>query len=132
MDEDYGGDGTSGTSSNVGTKAVWMLQRGDPLLDPVEEGTAPQWTKISDGDAHTRWSTPICHSAGGGDNVLLVEEGWLVTKALSRWKRGPDGLPCSKRLRPVQGQVQFLAAPDASKVHLYARCMNSLITIIYR
>jgi hypothetical protein len=29
------------------------------------------WTKVSDSDPNLRWSVPICHSAGGGDNVLV-------------------------------------------------------------
>jgi len=77
------------------------------------------WTKISDSDPQQRWSTPICHGAGGGDNVLVVQDGFLTTRALSRWKRtlDADGAPqlASKRLRAVRGQVQFLVAPDGSK-----------------
>jgi hypothetical protein len=91
-----------------------MLEKADDVV--MEVPSEPQWTKISEGDPYTQWSTPICHSAGGGDNVLLVEDGWLVTRALSRWKRGPDGALRSKRLRPVKGQVQFLVSPDSSKV----------------
>jgi hypothetical protein len=38
------------------------------------------WVKISDSSKTDKWSTPICHSAGGGDSVMVVEDGWLVTK----------------------------------------------------
>lgn len=80
------------------------------------------WAKVSESDPQQRWSTPICHSAGGGDSVLVVEDGFLTSKALSRWKRAADpsgaqGPPqlASKRLRAVKGQVQFLVAPDGSR-----------------
>jgi hypothetical protein len=39
----------------------------------------------------SRWTTPIAHCAGGGDNVLVVEDGYLTTKAISRWKRDANG-----------------------------------------
>jgi hypothetical protein len=97
-------------------RAVWILERADAAVNVPPEA---QWTKVSAEDPYTQWSTPICHSAGGGDNVLLVEDGWLVTRALSRWKRGADGALMSKRLRPVKGQVQFLVAPDSSKVQSF-------------
>ena len=82
-------------------KAVWMLQKQDTagVRDDI-------WVKISDSDPRQRWSTPVCHSAGGGDNVLVVENGWLVSKALSRWKRSPDGTLPSKKLMKLQGQVK--------------------------
>jgi hypothetical protein len=104
---------TDGAHGEPSQKAVWMLQQGDLHL---ETGGAPTWAKISDGDAHTRWTTLMCHSAGGGDSVLLVENGWVVSRALSRWKRGGDGAPHVKRLKQVQGQVQFLVSRDSSKV----------------
>jgi hypothetical protein len=104
---------TDGAHGESPQKAVWMLQQGDVQL---EAGGAPTWTQINDGDAHTRWTTPMCHSAGGGDSVLLVDDGWVVSRALSRWKRGADGAPHVKRLKQVQGQVQFLVSRDSSKV----------------
>jgi hypothetical protein len=110
---------TGRTDEAAEKRAVWMLERSDGIADAPAQ---PQWTKISEGDPYTQWSTPICHSAGGGDNVLLVEDGWLVTRALSRWKRGADGALQSKRLRPVKGQVQFLVSPDSSKVSLVNLC----------
>ena len=112
-------------------KAVWMLLR-PPADTPssncgynsdgldtsavVPDTTTAQWLKISDGDPNTRWTVPACHSAGGGDSVLVVEDGSLVTRALSRWKRGSDGRPAMKRLCAVKGQVQFSVSPDSSKV----------------
>ena len=65
-----------------------------------------------------------CHSAGGGDSVLVVEDGWLVSKALSRWKRGADGILPSKKLMKVQGQVQFVVAPDSTKVAVLQEDVN--------
>lgn len=79
-------------------KAVWMLQRQDTsgVSDFI-------WKKVCASDPKARWSTPACHSAGGGDNVLVVEDGFLTTKALSRWKRDPvTGQLRSKKLLPVQ------------------------------
>lgn len=91
-------------------KAVWMLQKTDTA------GVADHaWKKICDSDGSVKWSVPICHAAGGGDSVLLVEDGWLVSRSLSRWKRGPDGLPRSKRLLELKGQTQFLVSADNSK-----------------
>lgn len=105
-------------------KAVWMLQRQD--TGGVRDFS---WNKISDSDPQQRWSTPICHSAGGGDNVLVVEDGFLTSKALSRWKRSTDaaGAPqlASKRLRAVKGQVQFLVAPDGSKAVVLEEDVNT-------
>jgi hypothetical protein len=93
-------------------KAVWVLDK----QDTEEEGGA-KWTKLCDSDPLQRWSAPACHCAGGGDSVLVVEDGWLVSKALSRWKRDPiSGALPSKRLMPLQGQVQFVVSPDSSKV----------------
>lgn len=90
-------------------KAVWMLAKQD--TGGVQDFT---WKKVSSCD-NIRWNTPICHSAGGGDNVLVVEDGHLVSKALSRWKRNADGSLKSKRLMPVHGQVHFLVSPDSSR-----------------
>lgn len=56
-----------------------------------------KWKKIANSDPKIRWPTPICHSAGGGDNVLVIEDGYLVTKALSRWKRDDHGNLLSKK-----------------------------------
>jgi len=105
------------TKAMVSERAVWILQRGDT------SGVADfNWKKISSeepstpSEQQTRWSTPICHSAGGGDSVMLVEDGWLVTKSISRWKRDPvTGLPQTKKLLQVRGQVQFLVSADSSK-----------------
>lgn len=103
------------TQSMVTERAVWLLQRGDT------SGVADfSWKKISAEAAgatpSVRWSTPICHSAGGGDSVLLVEDGWLVSKSLSRWKRGQeDALPRTKKLMQVRGAVQFLVSADSSR-----------------
>lgn len=87
-----------------------------------------------------RWYTPQCHSAGGGDNVVIVEDGYLTTKALSRWKR--QSLPAktqsssengdtstlamlpSKRLMPVKGQVQFVISADGSKLAVLEEDIN--------
>lgn len=100
-------------------KAVWVLQKQDTagVRDDV-------WVKISESDPKQRWSTPVCHSAGGGDSVLVVEDGWLVSKALSRWKRGADGILPSKKLMKVQGQVQFVVAPDSTKVAVLQEDVN--------
>jgi len=91
-------------------KAVWMLNRKDTggVCDSF-------WEKLSDSEPSQRWSTPVCHSAGGGDSVLLIEDGWLVSRSLSRWKRGPDMKPSTKRLLKVKGQTQFLVSPDSSR-----------------
>eukprot|EP01041_Mallomonas_annulata_P004065 gene4065-8081_t len=92
-------------------RAVWMLDRQDTggVRDAV-------WTKISESEPTERWTTPACHSAGGGDSVLVIEDGWVVTKSLSRWKRGADMLPSSKRLLRLQGgQVQLKVSPDHSR-----------------
>jgi len=107
------------TKSMVVEKAVWALQRQD--TGGVRDFT---WNKICDSDAKPRWSTPVCHSAGGGDNVIVVEDGWVTTKALSRWKRGENGQPFSKKLIKVQGQVQFLASPDNSKLVVLQEDIN--------
>lgn len=108
------------TKSMKMEKAVWILQRQDTggVKDFI-------WKKISDGDQTNRWSTPICHSAGGGDNVMIVEDGYLVTKAISRWKRDSQGISYTKKLLPVKGQVQFLVSPDNSKVVVLQEDINS-------
>ena len=56
--------------------------------------------------------------------MLVVEDGWLVTKALSRWKRGPNGAATSKRLMKLQGQVQFVVSPDFTKVAVLQEDVN--------
>ena len=68
--------------SKMTERAVWMLQQQD--TGGVRDYT---WKKISSSSDTDKWSAPVCHSAGGGDNVLVVEDGYLVSKALSRWKR---------------------------------------------
>ena len=108
------------SKSIVTEKAVWMLQKQD--TGGVHDF---KWKKVCDSDPKQRWSTPVCHSAGGGDSVLVVEDGWLVTKALSRWKRDPAGAPHSKRLMRVQGQVQFLVSPDGSKALVLQEDINA-------
>ena len=96
-------DASSGAKATE--KAVW-LQR---------EGGEHMWTKISDSNPEDKWSTPVCHSAGGGDSVLVIEDGWLVSKALSRWKRDANGEPMSKRIMEVRGEANFLVSPDNSR-----------------
>lgn len=124
--------------------AVYVLR--DPPQDCQDKSNAWYWDKISESttsasskrssatasnDLKTvsdmrntpsnvnsiKWKTPICHSAGGGDNVLVIEDGYLVTKAISPWKRDPlnDDLIASKRLKAVKGYVDFLVSPDNSK-----------------
>jgi hypothetical protein len=106
-------------ASSLSEQAVWMLQRQD--TGGVQDFG---WKKICDSGSQPRWSTPICHSAGGGDNVLVVEDGWLVSKALSRWKRNEDGSLKSKKLMPLKGQVQFLVSPDNSRVVVLEEDIN--------
>ena len=86
-------------------KAVWLHR----------EGFEEPWSKISDSHPDDKWSTPVCHSAGGGDSVLVVEDGWLVSKSISRWKRDENGEMRSKKIMEVRGQVNFLVAPDNSR-----------------
>ena len=86
-------------------KAVWVQRAG------LEES----WSKVSVSSPDDRWSTPVCHSAGGGDSVLVIEDGWLVSKALSRWKRDENGELKSKRIMEVKGEVNFLVSPDNSR-----------------
>ena len=125
-------DGTDGTSASAAAaaattpqagameKAVWVLDKQD--TDGVGDA---KWSKLCDSDPQQRWSAPVCHSAGGGDSVLVVEDGWLVTKALSRWKRDPiSGELPSKRLMQLEGQVQFMASPDSSKVVVLQEDIN--------
>lgn len=109
-------------------RAVWLLQKQD-TAGVKDYG----WIKVADSNNKDKWSTPICHSAGGGDNVLVVEDGWLTTKALSRWKRDPSadlsdnnelsGL-YSKKLMKVTGQIQMLVSPDASKAIILEEDIN--------
>jgi hypothetical protein len=65
--------------------------------------------------------------AGGGDNVIVVENGFITTKALSRWKRDKNnyGKLKSKKLFPVKGQVQFLMSPDSSKLVVLQQDINT-------
>lgn len=116
-----GADAGEGSGSGkVQEKAVWMLQKQD--TGGVRDFN---WVKVCDSDKQQRWSTPICHSAGGGDNVLVVEDGWLTTKALSRWKRDSgNGQLLSKRLMQVRGQVQFLVSPDSSRAVVLEEDIN--------
>ena len=86
-------------------KGVWMYQ----------ENSENMWLKISESSGEDKWRTPICHSAGGGDSVLVVEDGWLVSKSLSRFKRDQNGELKSKKLMQVRGEVQFLVSPDNSR-----------------
>lgn len=103
----------------VKERAVWVLKRQD--TGGVRDF---KWDKLCDSDTTQRWSTPICHSAGGGDSVLVVEDGWVTSKALSRWKRDAQGKPFSKKLKKVQGQVQFLVSPDSSKAIILEEDIN--------
>lgn len=100
-------------------KAVWMLDKQDTggVCDH-------KWTKLCESDPAQRWSTPICHSAGGGDSVLVVEDGYLVSKALSRWKRNVDGAMPSKKLLKIQGQVQFFVSPDSTRAVVLQEDIN--------
>lgn len=100
-------------------KAVWVLDKQDTggVCDS-------KWTKLCDSDPAQRWSTPVCHSAGGGDSVLVVEDGWLVSKALSRWKRDSSGQLPTKKLLPIKGQVQFFVSPDSSKAVVLQEDIN--------
>lgn len=111
-----GGEGTM-----MMERAVWMLQKQD--TGGVRDYG---WRKVSDCSEGDKWSTPICHSAGGGDSVLLVEDGYLVTKALSRWKRSGEGNGelASKKLMKVTGQVQFLVSPDGSRAVVLEEDIN--------
>ena len=87
-------------------KAVWLYK----------EDLENKWQKISTSGTEDKWSTPICHSAGGGDSVLVIEDGWLVSKAISRFKRdGETGELKSKKIMEVKGEVHFLVSPDNSK-----------------
>jgi hypothetical protein len=105
--------------SMVQDRGVFVLQRTDT------SGVSDfKWNKISDSDPTLKWSTPICHNAGGGDSVLVIEDGYLVSKAVSRWKRGEDGKPFSKRLLKIQGQVQFLVSPDSSRAVVLQEDVN--------
>jgi hypothetical protein len=56
----------------------------------------------------------------------VVEDGWLTTKSLSRWKRDETngGKLLSKKLLKVQGQVQFLVAPDNSRAVVLQEDIN--------
>ncbi|KAJ1417434.1 hypothetical protein B484DRAFT_481793 [Ochromonadaceae sp. CCMP2298] len=105
--------------STLSEQAVWMLQRQD--TGGVQDFT---WNKISDSGSQPRWSTPICHSAGGGDSVMVVEDGWLVSKSLSRWKRNEDGSLKSKKLMQLKGQVQFLVSPDNTRLVVLEEDIN--------
>lgn len=110
--------GSEADESESGQEGVWMLHANEEAK--ADDDTA-EWVKISSddagpGDSAVQWRTPVCHCAGGGDSVLLVEDGWLVSRALSRSKRAPDGTPSTKRLKEVRGHVQFLVSPDSSKV----------------
>lgn len=107
------------SKSIVQEKAVWLLERQDTA--GVNDFS---WKKISVSDPKVRWPTPVCHSAGGGDNVLVVEDGFLVSKALSRWKRDNSGELVSKKLLKVSGQVQFLVSPDHSKAVILQEDIN--------
>eukprot|EP01042_Synura_sphagnicola_P002098 gene2098-2499_t len=98
------------TNLPVVEKAVWLLSKQDTggVLDST-------WEKVADSDPTVRWMNPACHNAGGGDSVLIVEDGWLVSRSLSRWKRGADYKPIHKKLMPVRGQIHFVVAPDSSR-----------------
>jgi hypothetical protein len=142
---------SSGAKSET---AVWMLTNSSNADDDWEKLSSSSMSTSFNADMEQKqerhlpqvtWFTPQCHSAGGGDNVLLVEDGYLVTKALSRWKRnilfqryqeqlsnGQNYQEAEKssyrhsqadisrsqykRLLAVRGNVHFLVSPDHSKV----------------
>jgi hypothetical protein len=114
-------ESVDGSGTKEIERAVWMLQKED--TGGVQDYG---WRKVSDCSEGDKWSTPICHSAGGGDSVLLVEDGYLVTKALSRWKRSgaPNGELASKKIMKVTGQVQFLVSPDGSRAVVLEEDIN--------
>lgn len=124
VDPTAGSDSAEGETLQ-GDKAVYMLQLHHDSDHLSDTPRTARWEKVSEGDPYTRWSTPICHSAGGGDSVLVVEDGWLCSRALSRWKRNADGTLQCKRLRPVKGQVQFLASPDSSRAVVLEEDVNA-------
>lgn len=107
------------TKQVTSEKSVLLLEQED------NAGVkSSRWTKISDSDKNVRWPTPITHSAGGGDNVIIVEDGFVTTKAISRWKRLSNSTLPSKRLLKVQGQVQFLVSPDHSRLVVLQEDIN--------
>lgn len=103
----------------VTESGVWMLSKQD--TGGVNDYN---WELISKSDVKDRWSTPICHSAGGGDSVLIVEDGWLVSRSISRWKRDENGQPRSKKLCQLKGQAQFLVSPDNSRAVVLQEDIN--------
>jgi hypothetical protein len=107
--------------SMVTERGVWQLQKRD--TSGVSDYS---WSLVSKCNADDRWSTPICHAAGGGDSVLVVEDGWLVSKSLSRWKRDPtSGEAASKKLIQLKGQAQFLVSPDNSRAVVLQEDINA-------
>ena len=107
------------TKSMTLDRGVFVLAKTDTA------GVADfKWNKISSSDPKLKWSTPICHNAGGGDSVLLIEDGYLVSKAISRWKRDDKAQLHSKKLLKVQGQAQFLVAPDSSRAVVLQEDVN--------
>ena len=93
------------TGEKVTEKAVWILRNSDTggVLDS-------NWEKLFDCNPSDRWSAPACHAAGGGDSVLGIQDGWLVSRSISRWKRGEDKKPRMKKLIPIKGQVQYVGS----------------------
>jgi hypothetical protein len=140
-DKEHEGSVAEGSNKATGGSGVWVLV---PLHSSAANNDLFMWRELcsySQGQpysesetknksrseqkqmlAETRWTTPVCHSAGGGDNVLLVQNGWLISQALSSWKRHSlddghkqAGALASKRLMRVQGRVQFSVSPDCSR-----------------
>jgi len=111
-------DASTEGSGNI-EKGVYILQRSDTA--GVNDFS---WKLLSHSDASVKWPTPICHSAGGGDNVLVVEDGWIVSKAISRWKRDSSGQLASKKILQVKGQTQFLVSPDNSRAVILQEDIN--------
>ena len=101
-------------------KGVWLHRedRDGSQSKESKEGKESKeyenWQRVSV-SKDDKWSTPVCHSAGGGDSVLVVEDGWLVSKALSRFKRDEHGELHSKRILEVKGEINFLVSPDSSR-----------------
>ena len=62
------------------------------------------------------WTTPVCHSAGGGDNVIIVDGKELVSMSLSHPRR------LRKNLMELKGEeVHFQVSVDHSKLAIMER-----------
>lgn len=68
---------------------------------------------------HSEWHAPQCHQAGGGDNVLYINnQQELVSHSLSRWKRNvrTGELPSKVLLKNCGSHCQFVVSLDSSLV----------------